>query len=286
MVLRPRPVAVVPEFLPFFMQSDLFMERALAISVGSLSPTINWKTLAAQEFALPSLPAQHRAVALLGASRRAAESAVVARESAGRLARAIISTEILGSRHPRVALSSLSTVVRGSTPRPAGDPRFFDGSFIPWITVGAITGDDNIYLEHTDSYLTEAGFERSRRLPAGTVVLSNSGFSLGVPKILAIDGCANDGVAAFLDLDARILPLYLYFALDGLTEYFRTRVAAGGDQPNLNTARIGAVEIPLPPIVSQQRVIEKLDSLVTAKRRLGVRVIGARTMAAMWVGGL
>lgn len=63
MVLRARPEVVVPEFLPFFMQSDLFMERALAISVGSLSPTINWTDLAAQEFALPPIEEQERRVA-------------------------------------------------------------------------------------------------------------------------------------------------------------------------------------------------------------------------------
>jgi type I restriction enzyme S subunit len=53
MVLRAKPDVVLPEFLPFFMQSDLFMSRAVEISVGSLSPTINWKAMAAQEFALP-----------------------------------------------------------------------------------------------------------------------------------------------------------------------------------------------------------------------------------------
>ena len=67
MVLRPKTDVVLPEFLPFFMQSDLFMTRALEISVGSLSPTINWKTLAAQEFALPPLEEQRRIAELLWA---------------------------------------------------------------------------------------------------------------------------------------------------------------------------------------------------------------------------
>lgn len=58
MVLRAKPEIVLPEFLPFFMQSDLFMHRAVEISVGSLSPTINWKTMAAQEFALPPIEEQ------------------------------------------------------------------------------------------------------------------------------------------------------------------------------------------------------------------------------------
>jgi hypothetical protein len=67
MVLRARPETVLPDFLPFFMQSDLFMDCALAISVGSLSPTINWTDLAQQEFVLPPIDEQRRMVeALVG----------------------------------------------------------------------------------------------------------------------------------------------------------------------------------------------------------------------------
>jgi restriction endonuclease S subunit len=67
MVLRPKPEVVLPQFLPFFMQSDLFMERAKEISVGSLSPTINWRTLAKEEFALPPMEEQQRIAKVLTA---------------------------------------------------------------------------------------------------------------------------------------------------------------------------------------------------------------------------
>lgn len=67
MVLRAKAGTVLPEFLPFFMQSDLFMDRAIQISVGSLSPTINWKTMAVQEFALPPMDEQLRVVIALEA---------------------------------------------------------------------------------------------------------------------------------------------------------------------------------------------------------------------------
>lgn len=67
LVLRAKPDVVLPEFLPFFMQSDLFMDLAQKISVGSLSPTINWKTLARQEFALPPLEEQWRIADVLSA---------------------------------------------------------------------------------------------------------------------------------------------------------------------------------------------------------------------------
>jgi type I restriction enzyme S subunit len=53
MVLRPKQKNVDPKFLPFFMMSEVFWKRAIEISVGSLSPTINWKSIAKQEFLLP-----------------------------------------------------------------------------------------------------------------------------------------------------------------------------------------------------------------------------------------
>ena len=76
MVLRAKPAVALPEFLPFFMQSDLFMERAKEISVGSLSPTINWKTLAKEEFALPPLEEQRRIADALRATATLHESLV------------------------------------------------------------------------------------------------------------------------------------------------------------------------------------------------------------------
>lgn len=65
LVLRARREVCLPEFLPYFLQSDQFHERALSISVGSLSPTINWKTLVVQEFVLPPIAEQHRIVELV-----------------------------------------------------------------------------------------------------------------------------------------------------------------------------------------------------------------------------
>lgn len=73
MVVRAKPKMILPEFLPFFLQSDMFMDRAIEISVGSLSPTINWKTLKVQEFPLPPLDEQKRIAEILWAADEAVE---------------------------------------------------------------------------------------------------------------------------------------------------------------------------------------------------------------------
>jgi type I restriction enzyme S subunit len=64
MILRANEKNVERDFLPFFMQSDVFMNRAVQISEGSLSPTIKWKTLAAQEFSLPKKEKQKELTAI------------------------------------------------------------------------------------------------------------------------------------------------------------------------------------------------------------------------------
>ncbi|MFN8280590.1 MAG: restriction endonuclease subunit S [Saprospiraceae bacterium] len=64
MILRANEKHIEKDFLPYFMQSDAFMNRAVQISEGSLSPTIKVKTLAQQEFTLPKKEKQKELVAL------------------------------------------------------------------------------------------------------------------------------------------------------------------------------------------------------------------------------
>lgn len=65
MVLEAIPGKILPEFLPFFMQSNQFMERAVEISEGSLSPTIKWKVLENQKFSIPKIEIQEKILLIL-----------------------------------------------------------------------------------------------------------------------------------------------------------------------------------------------------------------------------
>ncbi len=67
LVLRANADVIDPKLFPFFLHSDAFMHRAIDISVGSLSPTINWGTLKHQEFLLPPKDQQAKLAELLWA---------------------------------------------------------------------------------------------------------------------------------------------------------------------------------------------------------------------------
>jgi type I restriction enzyme S subunit len=66
-VLRAIPEVMNPMLFPFFLHSDLFMHCAVDISVGGLSPTINWGQLKEQEFLLPPKDQQAQLAKLLWA---------------------------------------------------------------------------------------------------------------------------------------------------------------------------------------------------------------------------
>lgn len=74
MVLRPKTEVINADYFPFFLSSDYFMETAIRISVGGLSPTINWKDLKEQEFELPSLEEQKILAEKLWAAYRLKEA--------------------------------------------------------------------------------------------------------------------------------------------------------------------------------------------------------------------
>ena len=65
MVLRPKEDVIDKDFFPLFISSDFFLDAAIKISVGSLSPTINWRDLKELEFELPDMDTQRKLAEVL-----------------------------------------------------------------------------------------------------------------------------------------------------------------------------------------------------------------------------
>lgn len=172
------------------------------------------------------------------------------------------------------SLGQLGNPVRGASPRPAGDSRYFNGSFIPWLTVAALTNipASQINVTETSGYLTYEGSLFSRTLNPGTLIIANSGATLGIAKILGIKCCANDGIAAILNISKDICATYLAHSINMKTTYLREVVATGNGQPNLNTNLIGGFKIPIPPTIKEQEAISKvlndIDALIETLEKL------------------
>jgi type I restriction enzyme S subunit len=181
--------------------------------------------------------------------------------------------EVKASRH-------IALIGRGASPRPAGDPRFFGGDFIPWVTVAEITKDENIWLKSTEEHLTKEGAINSSEFAAGTVLYSNSGATLGVPKISRMNCCANDGVVGFRNLSPDITPEFLYYYLYQLTGEIREWAKQGQGQPNLNTDIIKSIQLAIPPLDEQRQIVDSLHRRLKQSDSLLNDVVSAQALLA------
>jgi type I restriction enzyme, S subunit len=78
-VFEPTNRALLPELLPYIVQSEPFHQHALRTSAGSLSPRTKWTDLREYEFDLPPIDEQREISQLLsatGTSRRAIETLI------------------------------------------------------------------------------------------------------------------------------------------------------------------------------------------------------------------
>jgi type I restriction enzyme M protein len=168
---------------------------------------------------------------------------------------------------PMVALGTISTIVRGSSPRPQGDPDFFGGS-VPRLMVADITRDGMYATPQIDS-LTELGAAKSRPMKKGDVIITVSG-NPGLPTILAIDACIHDGFVGLRELRNDVLPEYLYFALLALHASHGSQ-SVGAVFKNLTTDQIREFKIALPPLTTQQAIVAEIEAeraMVAANRDL------------------
>lgn len=164
-------------------------------------------------------------------------------------------------------LGEITNIVRGGSPRPAGDKTYYDGN-IPFLKVGDLTEGHDIYLYKHTYTIKEAGLYKTRFVEANTLMLTNSGATLGYPKICTFPTTFNDGIAAFLDLPDDFDKVYLFYFLKSLTGWFLKVASRGQGQPNLNTDIIGFTLLPIPPREEQKRIVAEIERQLEKTKQL------------------
>jgi len=168
------------------------------------------------------------------------------------------------------SIKHLSPVLRGASPRPIDDPRYFDdnGEYA-WVRIADVSKSNGLLCETTQT-LSELGSSLSVRLERGALFVSIAG-TVGKPCIAGLKVCIHDGFVYFprLKLDPKFL-----FRIFEAGECYRG-LGKFGTQLNLNTDTIGSIKVAVPPddevadiLRFLDRETAKIDALVEEQKRL------------------
>ncbi len=163
-----------------------------------------------------------------------------------------------------VKLGQIYTILRGSSPRPKGDRRFFSekNTNYNWITISDITNfTKESILYKTKEFLTSEGSLRSTFVKKDEVIIAVSGSTTGKSCITGINGYIYDGLAVFRKITTHIDNPYFYLFIKQLYNYLNNS-KEGSAFPNINTEKLKNILFPLPPLPEQKRIVEKVDQLM------------------------
>ncbi|EMK6878307.1 restriction endonuclease subunit S [Vibrio cholerae] len=258
MVLEANPKNVLPEFLPFFMQSDVFMHRAVAVSEGSLSPTIKWKILADQEFPIPSFDIQRD---LLKVLTNIENLNIKLNECAysNSVLLAKLREETFNAKE-RVRLESVTTLKGGSSFKI--DYQGKNKGDLPFIKVSDMNHELNrVFIRHSENWLDSKDIDalKPNIFDAGTVVFAKVGAALLLNRrrILVRETAIDNNLMA-ASPGKKLITDYLYHFLRTID--FKNYVQEGA-LPSVNQKVIGSIEIPLPTIEEQKKLCRPLNEL-------------------------
>ena len=250
---------VLPNFLFYFIQSNFkkIQSKPRGVGIPHVEPSLFWNL----EIPVPPMAEQKRIVKkieeLFGVIDKQVKRLEATQEALVSYRQSILNTYFKNSKYSTCKIKDLCQVVRGGSPRPAGDPRFYNGT-IPFLKVADLTHNSSMFVNEATYTIKPAGLIKTRKVPANTLLLSNSGATLGVPKICTFETTFNDGIAAFLNLPKEALPYHYYFWVSKTKEL--RAINQGAAQPNLNTTIIENMDIPYPSLPEQKAIVKKIET--------------------------
>ena len=270
-VFRANSDIIDPKLFPFFLHSDQFMHRMVDISVGGLSPTINWGNLKGEEFLLPPKSEQARLAELLWAMDEVIEAEIKNKykyeqfykrylydATSGKL-----SSEI--SKWKEHSFGKLGESFNGLSGKTKKD--FGEGA--PFVNYLNVFRNSKVNPEQVD-YVNIGANEKQNELKYGDILLTGSSetpHEVGMSSVV-LDELSGYYLNSFCfgfrlkDFDT-FWPEYARFLFRGEdVRKFMFRHAQGSTRFNLSKITVKSrLKLFLPPINEQKEIAERLDKM-------------------------
>ncbi len=264
LTLEPKSADLLPELLPFIVQSDGFFEYALDTSSGSLSPRTRWSQLQDYEFPLPPKEEQRNIADTLWAADDVIEASKACREALRVMRSRFVEEQLDRLDCEHVALRDLWTESpeSGFSPVPAPSDT---GHYV--LILSALSQDGYVPGNLKPVKMDER--VKATTLMKGDLLVSRS----NTVDLVGLVGVFNEDRSdvSFPDLMMRVSVNQMridskYLELVMLSPKGRRhmqRVAAGtsGSMKKINRVGLGSLSVPLPSLPNQHRFLKSVVTI-------------------------
>ena len=262
MILRPKEEVIAKEFFPFFIGSDYFFDAAIRISVGSISPTVNWGTLKVLEFMLPSIGEQKKLAKMLWAANEAQNAYKTL---------LLLTEQIVKSRFvemfgdPVTNPMGWETIELGDLTNVGSSKRIFANEYvnngIPFYRTKEIVELSQGYPVETKLYISQERFQTIADefgYPKRGDLLVSAVGTIGVIWVIDTEEpfYYKDGNLVLISKCERIHGLVLKMILERLIKKHIDSLTAGSAYHALTIIKLKHLSLPLPPLSLQNRFAE------------------------------
>ena len=254
-------------YLPFVLNTEEFWNYAEKYSDGTMSKRLSPKTLLQYEFDIPDdVTEKNRLLWQAYKTKESYKAMITATDEMVKSQFIEMFGDIKTTSFPVYKLGEICDIHRGGSPRPISEYITNDPDGLNWIKIG--DADEGMYISHTAEKIKPSGLNKTRKVYAGDLLLSNS-MSFGRPYILRIDGCIHDGwlVLHFNHKNIEAEYLCSYLSQDSTYQEL-SKLAAGGVVNNLNSEVVKILPTILPPIEEQREYLAVLHQADKSKFEL------------------
>lgn len=144
----------------------------------------------------------------------------------------------------------------GGTPK-ATVKEYYENGDIPWLIIGDL--NDGI-VNTAATKITELGLNNSsaKLVPAGTLLIAMYG-SIGKLGITGMECCTNQAIAFAKEMYG-VTTEYMFYYLS-LMKSKLISLGKGGTQKNISLTVLNSIDVIVPPITEQQRIVDRIEEL-------------------------
>ena len=263
-VLRAKPDRLLPGFLINVLRDDRSVDQMIGMAGKGAYPSINQTDVESLQIPLPPLEVQKENVAEIEGCQKVINGA-----------RAVLDHYRphipIHPDWPMVPLEEACEIQRGKfSHRPRNEPRFYGGKY-PFIQTGDVVRASNGGKVTFTQTLNEEGLSVSKLFQPPVVVITIAA-NIGDTAVLDFPSCFPDSVVGLIpkpETDARFLEVVMRTKKQHLND-----IAPQAAQKNINIEILKTVEIPHPPLATQQVIVAEIEAeqaLVAANRELIAR---------------